>query len=130
MPGESWLEFDARRRLARRESRDRSHAAQKAWRQSDRGKDQTYRKKYGISLAEVRLLFQQQGGLCANNACSQPLSFEPEARYTAECASVDHDHHTQKVRGLLCRVCNLAIGYAQDSPNILRGLATYLEIPR
>lgn len=39
----------------------------------------------------------------------------------------DHDHLTGKKRGLLCHLCNLAIGNAKDDPVILRRLAAYLE---
>jgi hypothetical protein len=41
--------------------------------------------------------------------------------------SVDHCHTTNKVRGLLCYKCNLMIGYALDSPDILYSAIMYLE---
>ena len=41
--------------------------------------------------------------------------------------SVDHDHKTGRVRGLLCSSCNLAIGLMKDSPKLLRQAAKYLE---
>jgi hypothetical protein len=41
--------------------------------------------------------------------------------------SIDHDHVTGKVRGLLCHDCNLTVGTAHDRPAILRNLAGYLE---
>jgi len=41
--------------------------------------------------------------------------------------TVDHDHKTGKMRGLLCHDCNRTIATAQDNPNILRQLAKYLE---
>lgn len=40
---------------------------------------------------------------------------------------LDHNHETGKVRGLLCHDCNRTIATAHDDPDILRGLATYLE---
>jgi hypothetical protein len=40
---------------------------------------------------------------------------------------VDHDHETGRVRGFICDSCNVAIGKAQDDPNLLRALADYLE---
>jgi hypothetical protein len=43
--------------------------------------------------------------------------------------SVDHDHATGKVRGLLCRRCNGLLGLAYDSPRTLRQAAEYLELP-
>lgn len=40
---------------------------------------------------------------------------------------VDHCHTSGRVRGFLCHDCNLAIGKAQDDPNLLRRMADYLE---
>lgn len=44
--------------------------------------------------------------------------------------SVDHDHKTNKVRGVLCRLCNTGIGHFRDSPAFLRTAALYLEAAR
>ena len=41
--------------------------------------------------------------------------------------TVDHDHVTGKVRGLLCHPCNIALGQAGDDPTVLRALADYVE---
>ena len=41
--------------------------------------------------------------------------------------AVDHDHVSGKVRGLLHRTCNLALGIFKDDPEICRGAADYLE---
>jgi hypothetical protein len=41
--------------------------------------------------------------------------------------SVDHCHETNKIRGLLCFRCNLALGYAQDNPVILEKAASYIK---
>ena len=56
-----------------------------------------------------------QCGRCA--ACGDPM----EDPYT------DHDHETGNVRALLCRLCNLMLGSAKDSPERLRAGAAYLE---
>lgn len=39
---------------------------------------------------------------------------------------IDHDHKTGKVRGLLCRNCNLAIGYLEDDPILSICVSKYL----
>lgn len=39
----------------------------------------------------------------------------------------DHCHQTEEFRGWLCQQCNTALGMVQDSPEILRRLAAYLE---
>lgn len=75
-------------------------------------------KKYGLSLERFEAMKLSQGGLCA--ACGSPGSSRGEL-------CVDHNHSTGAVRGLLCDRCNVALGYALESPAILRGLADYIE---
>lgn len=59
-------------------------------------------------------LIDGQGGKCAT--CG-----------TAADLFVDHCHATDKIRGALCRSCNLALGMVKDQPELLRTLAAYLE---
>jgi hypothetical protein len=41
--------------------------------------------------------------------------------------SVDHDHNTKAIRGLLCYKCNMAIGLVNESPTILDAMKAYLQ---
>jgi len=77
-------------------------------------------RKYGISTEDWQKMHDQQHGACA--VCGRSCRFNPGGRL-----SVDHDHETGKVRGLLCRHCNVAIGYMDDSSELLRRAADYLE---
>jgi len=40
---------------------------------------------------------------------------------------VDHNHKTNKIRGLLCKDCNLILGFAKDSVGTLLTAVTYLR---
>ena len=40
---------------------------------------------------------------------------------------IDHDHLTGKIRALLCRRCNMAIGLMRESASILTAAAEYLR---
>lgn len=75
-------------------------------------------RRYGITADEWNRRFLAQKGCCA--ACG---------KHHTVCGSlhVDHDHLTLLVRGLLCKTCNLALGFVLDSPELLRTLAAYLE---
>ena len=71
---------------------------------------------YGITEAQYTALLEKQGGVCA--ICKQ----SPKGRLC-----VDHVHDaTKRVRGLLCKPCNHAVGLLKDSPKAALNLHTYL----
>lgn len=78
-------------------------------------KRQRLRKRYGITPEDYEYLMSQQKGLCA--ICQQ----------TGLKLVVDHNHVTGKVRGLLCRNCNLALGNLRDSPKTAIAASEYLQ---
>ena len=82
-----------------------------------RGRDLA--KKYGITLNEYDKLLTIQNERCAICGASKN-SF-------AESLSVDHDHTTGEVRGLLCRNCNLLLGCARDDVATLVNAIKYLK---
>jgi hypothetical protein len=73
--------------------------------------------KYGISLGEYNSLLDKQGGGCA--ICGKPQGVKR--------LHIDHDHVSKKVRGLLCHQCNLMLGTARDSADILQVAIAYIE---
>lgn len=77
---------------------------------------------YGITFAQYTALLKAQGGVCA--ICHQR---ETAKRYGKIIRlSVDHDHHTGKIRELLCAACNSALN-KKFTPARLRAMADYLE---
>ena len=74
--------------------------------------------KYGINLEAYEEMLKQQGGVCLG--CKGPC-------VSGKRLAVDHCHDSGKVRGLLCVVCNRAVGALKDNPATLRRLAEYLE---
>lgn len=58
----------------------------------------------------------EQNGLCA--ICSTDIRDDP---------SVDHDHETKVIRGLLCRQCNASLGQFGDSIEGVTRVLVYLR---
>ena len=82
--------------------------------------DAIIRRTYGISLEEYYKLIEYQGGGCA--VCGRKQ--EPDGRRL----SIDHDHTTGKVRGVLCYSYNKALGLFYDIPERLDKAAEYLRL--
>ena len=80
------------------------------------------RYKYGLTVEQFDSLLASQAGVCA--ACGEPET----ARYRTEVRrlSVDHDHKTGAVRGLLCHSCNVALGLLGEDIVRITALAAYL----
>lgn len=113
---------------------------QKLWLRKRRKKfpsrDREYRKKYlkkervahlqrkfGLSLEQYETMLRQQSGRC--KICHRPEIKKRNGVLVN--LSVDHDHATNRIRGLLCVACNAAIGLMGDIPERLRLAADYLE---
>lgn len=86
------------------------------------------RNNYGLTLSAERALLAAQQGLCA--ICGRPDGGSQNAQSDRVAAhELDVDHTTGEVRGLLCGLCNRALGAFNDSPEKLRKAAAYLENP-
>jgi Autographiviridae endonuclease VII len=75
--------------------------------------------KYGITEEEYIALFKKQNRRCAICKSSSPNHFRGW--------NIDHCHKTGRVRGVLCHHCNLLLGNAKDSANILQAAQSYLR---
>jgi hypothetical protein len=80
---------------------------------------------YGLSLETYNVMLAAQGGVCA--ICKGVETYIPKGHGTPKPLSVDHNHETGAVRGLLCSHCNYVIGYARENIETLRETIKYLE---
>ena len=122
--------------------RDELLAKSKVWREANRERQRAYkiehRKRYpdriadgklrgrvGIGLAAYHELFTVQGGVCA--ICGRPETAKSTNGGLRRFLTVDHDHATGEIRGLLCSACNTGIGQLGDDPDRLHAAIAYLE---
>jgi hypothetical protein len=78
-------------------------------------------RRYNLTEAQYQSMVEAQGGKCA--ICSKVPN---GVGLNGKKLHIDHCHITNKVRGLLCRECNHAIGALGDSADGVRRALTYL----
>jgi hypothetical protein len=77
--------------------------------------------EYGITAEEYAKILDAQGGKCY--LCQR-------ATGARKRLSVDHDHKTGEVRGILCGPCNRdVLGHARDSIEFFERCIEYLTNP-
>lgn len=76
------------------------------------------KKLYDIDINQYNNLMTQQYSGCS--ICNNPINNGNRN------LSVDHNHKTGEVRGLLCNSCNTGLGYFKDNPELLINAVFYL----
>jgi hypothetical protein len=74
---------------------------------------------FGIGIKDYEALLEKQGNRCAIceiDTCASGRNF-----------AVDHDHKTGKIRGLLCKFCNTALGQFKENQTSLLKAVEYLK---
>ena len=79
--------------------------------------ERALKREYGITPAEYNEKLEEQDGVCA--ICNQPQILNRRL-------SVDHEHETGKVRGLLCLNCNSALALFRESTDRMHAAIFYL----
>lgn len=70
---------------------------------------------YGIDIVKYQEMYDNQNGKCL--ICCKDFKL----------LCVDHNHKTNQVRELLCRVCNGILGRVGENSQTLRNAADYLD---
>jgi len=99
----------ARSRAYYRANKDRINAASKAKYHSDPERKSNYHRKraYKMTNEELEEFLTAHKGLC--DICGVDGDLQG---FKSMC--IDHDHVTGKVRGLLCRRCNLGLHFIEN----------------
>lgn len=116
------LDRDKLRRTSASE-RIKGVAYSRKWRASNPERAEYHERKkslsaYGLTPESYDGLLESQNNLCA--ICFSECK-------SGRRLSVDHDHITGKVRGLLCGNCNQGIGRFSDRPDLLASAIKYLN---
>lgn len=77
-------------------------------------------KRHNITIEVWVNLLESQNQVCA--ICGQQ-----ETRLGRKYLSIDHDHITDRVRGLLCHKCNMGLGLFEDNQELLQNAIDYLK---
>lgn len=101
-------------------NRPANNARGKAWAKAnpDKIRDHDLR-AYGITAEQFDAIYAAQGGKCP--ICTREIPRIGKARH------LDHCHVTNKIRGILCMLCNFGLGKFKDDVAALRKAADYLE---
>jgi hypothetical protein len=107
--------------------RERSRKQWKEWIAQRRLEDPTLDRRrslkstYGLTTEQYEAMVAAQGGRCA--ICSTDHPGNKRHKHW----SVDHDHKTKAVRGLLCHGCNTGLGAFGDDIERLTKAVAYLQ---
>lgn len=75
---------------------------------------------YGITLEQYDNMLAKQNGCCA--VCGKNTPGHNHKHF-----SVNHDHETGEIRGLLCNDCNRGIGLLGDNAENIKKALEYLQ---
>lgn len=110
---------EQRKARAKNPERYRDYDKKSYYSDEERRRAKSRKTLYGITRTEWDRLFAGQGHACA--ICRAP---EPGGKRTW---NTDHCHKTGPVRGILCKRCNVVLGYVKDDIDLLNKLAAYLS---
>lgn len=103
-------------------NKDKKQLQNKTWLKNNKAKtrDTNLKNRFGIDLGDYNTLLESQDRKCAICGVEyDSLDYEMH---------VDHCHSSGKIRGLLCKPCNLGLGLFKDNSETLLKAIEYLNI--
>jgi hypothetical protein len=76
------------------------------------------KQRFGITMNEYEKMLAAVNGKC--EICGA------ENSYNGHRLGIDHNHETGKIRGILCKSCNLGISALQENDSIIQSAAQYI----
>ena len=110
-------------KLRYHKTKDEKKRYHSVYRNSERSRNAYLEKRYGITLDDFRNIVKDQGGGCA--ICG---SVSGKANKSHDRLTVDHDHMTGQIRGILCHKCNFGLGHFDDDIESLNKAISYLKL--
>ena len=93
------------------------------WNRENRDARKYTIQQYGLTVEAFEAMLAEQHGVCG--ICGQPET--KLSRWgTIMSLSIDHNHTTGEVRGLLCARCNMTIGQVNEDTEVLSRMINYL----
>jgi hypothetical protein len=111
----------------RKDCKDCKNAAARQWRKDNpenvarhlvRMRERTKERRYGITQEQFNQMLLDQNSKC--KICSNEFKSSKDTH-------IDHCHNTNKVRGLLCNNCNMALGQFNDNTDNMDNAIIYLQ---
>lgn len=82
----------------------------------DKHRKRSLKNRYNISLKEYDKILKEQKYVCKICGCKDTKKL-----------SVDHNHETGEVRGLLCHSCNTSLGLLKENSLIMIKMVKYIN---
>ena len=112
------------------EEKEKKRKYARDWKDNPENKLRNYKtslkRLYSLTWEDYITLLESQQYCCA--ICNKKLDIPGQGIYNGNNTAVlDHDHVTNKVRGILCRGCNKALGTFKDNADLVYSAYLYLK---
>ncbi len=92
---------------------------------NEKYKDYKLKYCYGLSRNAFDAMLAKQSGVCA--ICHKPETHIDKRVGDVRRMTVDHNHVTGSIRGLLCTKCNIVVGMCGEDIEVLKATIVYLQ---